>query len=574
MKYLISAFAIASTWKCRLVDADSCTGPNSLSCASGYKCKQGEKDFIASGFPAAMVKTLPVFQKNNLGNEYCDCNESSNAPGGGLGMTGVGCTTMFQRCPDKTVCFHGAPCQKGSEDNYFCDCSKTFSSDVTYTGEHCEYQVTAFCGTPEEYDVSESGKWNCANGGMCQSGVSIGDTCDCPNDFEGLHCEFMRGTAPRCDLTCFNGGICKIGVKNYDTVSPQLREYFEQDGGDDTHCVCPKGFTGRQCESSISDCGRSHCLNGGECGKTLKSSGNEYFYCNCGNASSSSTPEGTEIKFAGNACESSSSTFCPAPPGFDKLDFYCTNGGVCAENSGGWCTCPADYSGPRCEFLVQYHTDCNMQCENGGTCLFGDEPTTTPNDDLDIAIESLKEPSVNMHCRCPDGFIGNYCETKIEICGQSQHYCLNNGLCVDNGDEYSCDCPLDGHTPHAGEHCQYAATVICEGAQKSFCTNNGKCKDITDDNNEHHPGCVCDGGFKGEYCEINGLAELIKDVKNELMWFYVSLFIFTSIIICFLLAYYIPLRASRMVSVPQEEEEEDEGSDWQDEEVMHTVVIT
>jgi len=507
-------------------DNDSCTGSNSLICASGYKCKQGEKDYVSDGFPADMVRTLPIFEINNVGYEYCDCIESSSVPGGGLGMTGVECTTMFRRCPDNEICFHGASCVKGAEDNYFCDCSKFFSPDVMFTGQHCEYQVTDLCDTPEQYDVSASEQWMCANEGTCQSDVSIADTCDCPNGFEGLHCEFMSETAPICKLNCFNGGICKIGVKNYDRVSPQLRDYFEQSDGYDEHCICPEGFTGRQCEASINDCGRSHCLNGGECGKTLKSSGNEYFYCNCRNATSSSTPEGTEIKFAGNACESSSSVFCPAPPGFNKLDFYCTNGGACAENSWEGCICPADYSGPRCEFLVQYHTECDKQCKNGGTCIFGDEPTTTPYDDLDIELERVKQSSVNMHCKCSDVFIGYNCETKIEICGQSQHHCLNGGLCIDKNDN------------------------------------------ITDGTNEDRPGCVCFGGYRGEYCEVAPEAYIVAEY---IMWVYlVILFLFTG---TFLVCVCIKLHKTKTptdnyhiagATTPEEPEEE----------VIHTVIIT
>jgi len=181
-----------------------------------------------------------------------------------------------------------------------------------------------------------------------------------------------------------------------------------------------------------------------------------------------------------------------------------------------------------------------------------------------------------MHCKCPDGFIGYNCETKIEICGQSQHHCLNGGLCVDNDDDYICKCPFDGPMPHAGDHCQYAATEICEGARESFCTN-GKCKDITDNTSEdfstqRHPGCVCDAAFKGEYCEINMKIELIKDLQKDFMWFYVTLFIVTSICFTLLLVYYCLHRGNSdgMVSLPQQEE----ALDTPEEEVMHTVTIT
>ena len=91
-------------------------------------------------------------------------------------MTGATCDTMFRICPYKTVCFHGAPCQKGSDDNYFCDCPKTtYPYDKSFVGMNCEYEVTEFCEyTGTKYDLSANGKWMCANGGTC--GKDVGDT--------------------------------------------------------------------------------------------------------------------------------------------------------------------------------------------------------------------------------------------------------------------------------------------------------------------------------------------------------------------------------------------------------------
>jgi len=596
-----------------------CTGSNSLRCGSGYSCRNGSKDYERKGFPAELVNALPFFEITSIENEYCDCHEEEGG-GGGLHMTGVVCTTMFERCPDQdTICFHGAPCVKGAatatatgddDDTYYCDCSNTFPVDVLYTGRHCEYPVTTVCDTPVEYDVSESGQWMCANGGSCRqrSDGFIGTTCNCPPGFEGLHCEYPQGTAPVCNLDCFHDGICKIGVKDYQSISPPLREYFEQQTDSDglvgeaqQHCVCPKGFTGRQCEASILVCGgddnsstTTHsCLNGGDCGtitslppssssSSSSSRGGigetEYVYCDCGAAASNSTTTqeggGLEVQFAGNACESSSSTFCTAPDGFDPLDFYCTNGGICGENSWDECNCSADYSGPRCEFLVQYHTRCDMQCENGGTCFFGGPPTTTPYDGIDLELQpspkqQQQQPQLpsttKSYCRCPDGFIGVHCETKIEICGKFEHHCLNGGLCVLDADEYTCQCPFDGLIPHAGEYCQHAATEICKGTRESFCTNHGKCKNVIE---LDHPGCVCSDGFKGNYCEITPQTHVVKVIVKDLMWVYMTLFLVTTVSFAMLLLYYHLPRGVTMVSVPEEEEEEEDVVDVSPEYVL------
>jgi len=449
-----------------IADAYECIGSN-LDCKNGYECAEGGKDYMSMDiFSDTMLNELPFFEIDNVMQEHCDCGENSIIPGGGKGMTGVGCTEMFQICPDKTVCFHGAPCQKGADDNYICDCAKTiYPTDEIYVGKHCEYKVTDLCDYPEgeEYDLSKIGKWMCANEGNCRdSAVSPVDMCECPVGFSGHHCEF-KGNAPECDLGCFNGGICENGVKNYDSLDPALQAHFEQDDGYDTHCICPKGFTGRRCESRASICSmqcesgssscfsNGQCLNGGKCGEPIISGDSEYFYCNCTEASSEND---LEMKFAGHYCESSSSTHCPVPSGFDRKDFFCTNNGQCPENYWNPCSCPVNYSGPRCEFLVEYHIDCNLKCMNGGTCFHGDAPSTTLYDDLNLELQKLPDHVFNIYCICPDGFTGPQCETKIDICGDSEHHCLNNGKCVRDDDEYTCKCITTANAIFSGKYCE------------------------------------------------------------------------------------------------------------------------
>ena len=131
-----------------------------------------------------------------------------------------------------------------------------------------------------------------------------------------MHCEFLE--EPVCDLKCFNKGECKNGVKDYKGVlSVNLQDHFKGDNTHNTHCICPQGFTGRQCGIDISTCGDSHCLNGGVCG--------ENGTCDCTVAIKG------EIEYAGTSCEVQVSTFCEVPSGYDPMEFFCTNNGKCPE---------------------------------------------------------------------------------------------------------------------------------------------------------------------------------------------------------------------------------------------------
>lgn len=94
-----------------------------------------------------------------------------------------------------------------------------------------------------------------------------------------------------------------------------------------------------------------------------------------------------------------------------------------------------------------------MQCQNGGTCSFGDESTNTEN----------MNGNSKMNCKCPNGFSGTLCE--VDMCGD-KHICMNNGVC------------------------------------KSF-----------DVEKEGHPGCECSNAFVGDFCEVS-VEDQAKDMKR------------------------------------------------------------
>jgi len=151
---------------------------------------------------------------------------------------------------------------------------------------------------------------------------------------------------------------------------------------------------------------------------------------------------------------------------------------------------------------------CDLQCPTdiGATCAFGNSPhtvqgtTTTTNNnngEQQQQQQQQEEVSINgMHCSCPPGYTGLYCEVAFESCGDgdgSQHVCYHGGSCVSGEvDDFGnvqlyCDCStaaLDGSgnvQQYVGKYCQHATvsaeTETCDAStnEASFCFNQGVC---------------------------------------------------------------------------------------------------
>eukprot|EP00555_Chaetoceros_dichaeta_P007004 CAMPEP_0198258334 /NCGR_PEP_ID=MMETSP1447-20131203/7793_1 /TAXON_ID=420782 /ORGANISM="Chaetoceros dichaeta, Strain CCMP1751" /LENGTH=633 /DNA_ID=CAMNT_0043945441 /DNA_START=156 /DNA_END=2057 /DNA_ORIENTATION=- len=551
-----------------------------------YQCKDGPKRYHIM-FPEVNTEEL----YNRKETKHCDCDEDTMVPGM-PGLTGRECDVEFIMCKDEeTVCFNGAPCIP-VKDEYVCGCPYTTDPDITYVGKHCEYKVTDLCPLSDKlflkrskYDVSPSGAWFCTNNGSCQNGVlNPEEKCKCNDGHFGLHCEHKEERNP-CAIECLNGGVCTTGIKDLTQYDDELANLLG--AGDDLemylngenteYCICPEGFTGNTCEHGIETCGDSVCMNGATCVTGLNGP-----YCDCSTVTITE-PNGQRIPHAGSSCETVFSTMCEAMDGYPPEEAFCTNGGACPAEPHLHCLCPMDAYGPRCQFaLTLTDTDtndldnkggiketvkevdpkqvCNLACANGGTCFLGDAAENSSYLAFDLSSPETKS---GRHCRCPPGFGGYLCEIPIEVCGEFSHHCRNGGKCVKDGSNYKCDCVSDSTdgavNSYAGASCESEATSFCLGPgsnKEFFCTNEGICKETIKLGTTTHPGCVCDAGYKGKYCEsvvtktrTNGIA------GKAFLGFTITLF---GLFAIFLMVYFVrtvpkdPDGRHNPIGVPQE----------------------
>lgn len=93
-------------------------------------------------------------------------------------------------------------------------------------------------------------------------------------------------------------------------------------------------------------------------------------------------------------------------------------------------------------------------------------------------------------CKCPSGFQDKNCIRNIDPC--SGDPCLNDGLCIRNGDTYYCEC----NSRFDGERCE---TNRISGCYSDPCAHGGSCREAPDGMSIF---CLCRPGYRGEFCEI------------------------------------------------------------------------
>ncbi len=184
-------------------------------------------------------------------------------------------------------------------------------------------------------------------------------------------------------------------------------------------CQCPASqhFVGTYCEH-YNPCVSSPCLNNAGCSYYINVTC--FYYCTC--------PAG----YSGERCQYSIAQIrCESV----NITNYCRNGGTCMlVGTTPHCFCTSMHTGPLCEYGIDL---CGLRvCQNGATC-------TLVN-------------STSVSCQCLPGFQGQYCEYSTDPC--SVQPCLNGGQCIASGLTFSCNC---AQTIYTGPRCQTFISSPC-----------------------------------------------------------------------------------------------------------------
>lgn len=170
---------------------------------------------------------------DKINDYHCQCPN---------GWTGKNCDIDLGKCSQEQPCLNNAKCVDLFED-YFCVCPS--GTD----GKRCQTSPKRCVGDP------------CQNGGQCHDfGSGLNCTCS-SNRYAGSGCQYLHEPCSETANTCKNGATCI-------ELGPQ--------SGYDYQCICPPGWTGKNCDQDIVDCGPHSCSPNAQCTDLTNK-----FYCKC-----------------------------------------------------------------------------------------------------------------------------------------------------------------------------------------------------------------------------------------------------------------------------------------------------
>ncbi|XP_037960522.1 mucin-5AC [Teleopsis dalmanni] len=271
---------------------------------------------------------------------------------------------------------------------------------------------------------------DCSGKGVCYSSPAIEEyECQCCSGFAGPHCEEIDACTPS---PCTNNGICI-----------DLSQGHE---GNSYQCLCPYGYTGKNCQYESDPCNPAECMNGGSC------AGNStHFRCDC-------TPG-----YTGPLCQHSLNE-CESSP--------CVHG-ICVDQEDGFrCFCQPGFAGEICNF--EYNECESNPCQNGGECI---------------------DHIGSYECRCTKGYTGKRCQIKVDFCASRP--CPEGHRCIDHENDFSCECPGGRNGPDCNQMPRTQCNV-------NPCTNGGTC--WTSGESFY---CACRPGYTGTMCEDEFVVETV-----------------------------------------------------------------
>uniref|UniRef100_A0AAY4B7T8 Delta-like protein n=1 Tax=Denticeps clupeoides TaxID=299321 RepID=A0AAY4B7T8_9TELE len=334
--------------------------------------------------------------------------------------------------------YYGNQCKQHCQprDDYFghyaCDPSGNLSCMEGWMGPKCATAVCRQGCNLSHGSCIAPGECRCKvgwQGPLCNECVTypgcLHGSCDepgqcrCHKNWGGILCDKDLNYCGT-HRPCKNGAIC---------MNPAPGEY---------HCVCPEGYSGRNCEIAEHACVSNPCANGGTCHEVPSG-----FECHC--------PHG----WAGRTCAKDTDE-CASNP--------CAHGGTCIDLDNGFeCVCLPQWIGKTCQIDV---ASCYGQCQNGGTC---------------------KEGSGGYTCSCQPGFVGTHCELQLRGCASVP--CKNGGRCHAQADGFVCEC-LKGFS---GTTCE--VSLRDDPCYPNPCQNKAQCHGLIRDFY-----CACSDEYEGKTC--------------------------------------------------------------------------